>query len=131
MAPNYIRCMAVLVAVRDLLLRSRISEAAGRIGVPIRILPRGGTLSESARALGHGTALVDLGQPGILDELRLVRAAGGVRVVGFLGHMQTDLAAAALEAGADEVLSRGQLVGRLEDVLRTAALPSAGAPAAG
>lgn len=123
--------MAVLVAVRDLLLRSRIAEAAGRLGVPVQLARRGVPLSESARELGRGTALVDLAEPGILDELRRVKAAGGVRVIGFLGHLQTDLAAAALEAGADEVLSRGQLVGRLEGVLRTAASPGADAPAPG
>jgi DNA-binding response OmpR family regulator len=121
--------MAVLVAVRDLLLRSRIAEVAGRVGVPVQLARRGVPLSQSARELGVGTALVDLGEPGVLDELRLVKAAGGVRVIGFLGHLQTDLAAAALEAGADEVLSRGQLVGRLEGVLRGAAATALAAPA--
>lgn len=120
--------MAVLVAVRDLLLRSRIAEAAQRAGVPIRLAPRGVPLSQSARELGRGTALVDLSEPGVLDELRLVKASGGVRVVGFLGHLETALAAAARAAGADEVLSRGQLVARLEDVLRAGAA-SDGAPA--
>jgi hypothetical protein len=121
--------MAVLVAVRDLLLRSRISEVAGRIGVPVQLARRGVSLSQSAKELGGGTALVDLGEPGVLDELRLVKAAGGVRVIGFLGHLQTDLASAALAAGADEVLSRGQLVQRLEDVLRAGAQAGAGAAA--
>jgi DNA-binding response OmpR family regulator len=122
--------MAVLVAVRDLLLRSRISEVAQRIGVPVVLARRGFSLSESARTLGRGTALVDLSEPGILGELQQVKAQGGVRVIGFLGHLQTELAAAALEAGADEVLSRGQLVGRLEDVLRAGAAADAGAPSA-
>jgi hypothetical protein len=119
--------MAVLVAVRDLLLRSRICEAAQRLGVPVRVAPRGVPLSRAAGDLGGGTALVDLSEPGILDELRLVRAQGGIRVIGFLGHLQVDLAAAAVTAGADEVLSRGQLVARLEDVLRGADHPGTGA----
>jgi DNA-binding NarL/FixJ family response regulator len=113
--------MAVIVAVRDLLFRSRISAAAERLGVPLRIAPRGVPLSQAARDLGPGTALVDLGEPGVLDEIRQVKGAGGVRVVGFLGHLETDLALAARDAGADEVLSRGELVQRLDDVLRTAA----------
>jgi hypothetical protein len=121
--------MAVLVAVRDLLLRSRISEVAGRVGVPVLLARRGVPLSHVAQELGRGTALVDLAEPGILDEVRIVKQAGGVRVIGFLGHMQTELAAAAIEAGADEVLSRGQLVGRLEAVLRGAAVADGGVPA--
>ena len=118
----------ILVAVRDLLFRTRISAAAERLGVPARLAPRGVPLSQAAHDLGAGTVLVDLGEPGVLDELRRVKAAGHVRVVGFLGHLETALAAAALEAGADEVLSRGQLVQRLDDVLRSAADADATAP---
>jgi hypothetical protein len=40
-----------------------------------------------------------------------------VRVVGFLGHLQADLARAAADAGVDEVLTRGQLVQRLDELL--------------
>jgi DNA-binding NarL/FixJ family response regulator len=114
--------MPVLVAVRDLLFRSKITAAADRLGVPVRLAPRGVPLSEAAKELGGGAALVDLGEAGVLDELRRIKAAGGaIRVIGFLGHLETDLAAAAREAGADEVLSRGELAGRLDDVLRAAA----------
>ncbi len=109
--------MAFLVAVRDLLFRSKIDAAAQRLGVTVRLAPRGVPLSEAARELGSGTALVDLGEAGVLDEIRRVKGAGGVRVVGFLGHLQTDLAQAARDAGADEVLSRGELAGRLDDIL--------------
>lgn len=112
--------MPVLVAVRDLLFRSKITAAAERLGVPLRVAPRGVPLSQAAAALGGGTALVDLAEPGILDEIRRVKAAGGVRVIGFLGHLETGLAAAARGAGADEVLSRGQLAGSLDEVLRRA-----------
>jgi hypothetical protein len=112
--------MPVLVAVRDLLFRSKITAAADRLGIPLRLAPRGVPLAEAAKDLGGGTALVDLGEPGVLDEIRRMKAAGGVRVIGFLGHLETDLASAAREAGADEVLSRGELAGRLDDVLRHA-----------
>ena len=118
--------MPVLVAVRDLVFRSRIQAAAQRLGVDARLLPRGTPLSEGARALGGGTVLADLSEPGALDEIRAAKSAG-VRVVGFLGHLEVDLARAAAEAGADEVLSRGELSRRLDDVLRQAA----GAPATG
>jgi DNA-binding NarL/FixJ family response regulator len=111
--------MPILVAVRDLLFRSKITAAAERLGIAIRLAPRGVPLSEAARDLGGGTALVDLGEPGVLDELRRLKAAAPLRVIGFLGHLETDLAAAAREAGADEVLSRGQLAGSLDEVLRS------------
>ncbi|HEX9052220.1 MAG TPA: hypothetical protein VF841_16950 [Anaeromyxobacter sp.] len=116
--------MPVLVAVRDLLFRSRILAAAERLGVEVRPLPRGTPLSEGARALGGGTVLADLSEPGALDEIRAAKAAGGVRVVGFLGHLEADLARVASEAGADEVLSRGELSRRLDEILRAAGAAS-------
>jgi hypothetical protein len=112
--------MPVLVAVRDLLFRSRIHAAAERLGVAARLAPRGVPLSGAVRDVGGGVALVDLQEPGVLDEIRRVKAAGGVRVIGFLGHLEADLAAAAREAGADEVLSRAQLVQRLDELLLSA-----------
>jgi CheY-like chemotaxis protein len=107
----------ILVAVRDLVFRSKIHAAAERLGVPVRFAPRGTPLSEAARDLGEGTVLADLAEPGVLDEVRAAKRAGKVRVVGFLGHLEVDLARAASEAGVDEVLSRGQLVQRLDELL--------------
>jgi CheY-like chemotaxis protein len=113
--------MAILVAVRDLVFRSKIHAAAERLGVPVRLAPRGAPLSQAARELGEGTVLADLGEPGVLDEVRAAKAVARVRVVGFLGHLQADLARAAEEAGVDEVLTRGQFVQRLDDILRSGA----------
>jgi hypothetical protein len=112
--------MPLLVAVRDLVFRSKIHAAAERLGVPIRFAPRLTPLSEAARDLGEGTILADLSEPGVLDEVRAAKRAGGVRVLGFLGHLDVDLARAAQEAGVDEILSRGQFVRRLEEILRSA-----------
>jgi hypothetical protein len=118
--------MPILVAVRDLLFRSRIQAAADRLGIPLRLAPRDAPLADAARALGAGTVLADLGEPGMLDALRAAKAAAPVRIVGFLGHLQTDLARAATEAGVDEVLSRGELVQRLDALLASAQGASAG-----
>lgn len=112
--------MPILVAVRDLLFRSKIQAAAERLGVPVRFAPRGVALSEAAREPGEGTVIVDLGEPGILDEVRRVKRDPGVRVLGFLGHLEADLARAAGDAGVDEVLSRGQFVQRLDGILTDA-----------
>jgi hypothetical protein len=110
--------MPLLVAVRDLLFRSKIRAAAERLGVPVRFVPRLTPLSEAVRELGEGTLLADLSEPGVLDEVRAAKRAGGVRVLGFLGHLEVGLARAAEEAGVDEVLSRGELVRRLDEILR-------------
>jgi hypothetical protein len=109
--------MAILVAVRDLVFRSKIHAAAERLGVAVKFAPRGAPLSEAARALGEGTVLADLSEPGVLEDVAAAKRVGRVRVVGFLGHLQEDLARAATDAGVDEVLTRGQLVKRLDELL--------------
>jgi DNA-binding NarL/FixJ family response regulator len=110
--------MPVLVAVRDLVFRSKIHAAAERLGVPIQLAPRGAPLADAARALGPGTVIVDLAEPGILDQIRAAKATPGLRVIGFLGHLETDLARDAAQAGVDQVLSRGQFVQRLDGLLQ-------------
>jgi hypothetical protein len=109
--------MPILVAVRDLVFRSKIHAAAERLGVAVKFAPRGTPLSEAARALGEGTVLADLSEPGVLEDVPAAKRAARVRVVGFLGHLQADLARAAADAGVDEVLTRGQLVQRLDELL--------------
>jgi hypothetical protein len=121
----------ILLAVRDLLFRSKLQAAAERLGVPFRFAPREGGLAQATRDAGAGVLLVDLTQPGVLEEVRAAKAAGAARVVGFLGHLQTDLMRDAAAAGVDEVLTRGQLVSRMDDLLRGAAPPDARPPPAG
>ncbi len=109
--------MALIVAVRDLAFRSKILAAAERLGVPVALAPRGTPLSQAARDLGPGTLIADLTEPGVIDQVAAARAAGATRVIGFLGHVQQELMASALQAGVDEVLTRGQFVQRLDELL--------------
>ena len=110
--------MPVILAVRDLVFRSKILAAAERLGADVRIAPRGTPLDEAARAHGPGTLVVDLSEAGVVEQVAGAKGAGATRVVGFLGHLQTDLMEASRRAGVDEVLSRGQFVQRLDDILR-------------
>jgi len=108
----------IVIAVRDLVFRSKIHAAAERLGVAVRFAPRGTPLEEAAREPGAGTLLADLNEPGVLEGVRAAKRGGPLRVVGFLGHLQEDLMREASSAGVDEVLTRGELVRRLDDILR-------------
>ncbi len=110
--------MPVIVAVRDLVFRSKIFAAAERLGAEVRLAPRGTPLPEAVRTLGPGTVLADLSEPGVVGEVPAAREAGATRVIGFLGHLQTELMAQASAAGVVEVLTRGQLVQRLDGILQ-------------
>jgi hypothetical protein len=109
--------MAVIIAVRDLAFRSKILAASERLGVAVRIAPRGTPLDQAARELGPGTLIVDLGEPGTVEQVAAAKGAGATGVVGYLGHLETDLAERSRRAGVDEVLTRGQFVQRLDELL--------------
>jgi DNA-binding NarL/FixJ family response regulator len=112
----------ILVSVRDLLFRSKIDAAAQRLGLEIAHAPRDGALAAAVEARRPSLLLADLSQPGALDALRSVRALPAPpRIVGFLGHLSTDLMDEARALGVDEVLTRGQLAGNLDRVLSSGA----------
>jgi hypothetical protein len=111
----------ILVAVRDLLFGSKIDAAAKRLGVEVAFAPRDGSLAAAVAERRPALLLAALDQPGALDALREVRALPAPpRIVGFLGHLSTDLMDEARALGVDEVLTRGQLAGSLDRVLGSA-----------
>jgi hypothetical protein len=108
----------ILVAVRDLFFGSKIDAAAKRLGVEIAWAPRNVPLSMVALERKPPVILADLGEAGMMGELRAIRARmPTTRVVGFLGHLRVDLMDEARSIGIEEVLTRGQLSASLDDVL--------------
>jgi hypothetical protein len=107
----------IVVAVRDLVFRSKIHAAAERLGVAVRFAPRGAPLADAVRDTPGATVLADLGEPGLVEQVPDAKRAASVTVVGFLGHLQEDLIVQARAAGVDEVLTRGQFVARLDTLL--------------
>jgi len=112
----------VLAAVEDLLFRSKISETAERVGVEATFPRNPEKLLDALRASPPDLLVVDLNSARFkpLELLRAVKSNGalrGVRTVGFLSHVQGDLALAAREAGCDRVMARSAFVENLPRVL--------------
>ena len=112
----------VLAAVEDLLFRSKISETAERVGVEAAFPRNPEKLLDALRASPPDLLVVDLNSARFkpLELLRAVKSDGalrGVRTVGFLSHVQADLALAAREAGCDRVMARSAFVENLPRVL--------------
>ena len=112
----------VLGAVEDLLFRSKISETSERLGVEAAFPRNPEKLLDALRASPPDLLVVDLNSARFkpLELLRAVKsdaALRGVRTVGFLSHVQADLALAAREAGCDRVMARSAFVENLPRVL--------------
>ena len=108
----------VVALVDDLFFQMKLAETAKQLGIDVRVAAHGDALMgllESAPKL----VIVDLnasGQP--LQAIERVRQASkDIRVVGFLSHVQTQLAAQAQAAGCNEVLPRSSFTQNLAAIL--------------
>jgi len=101
----------VLAAVEDLLFRSKISETASNLGIEA-VFPRNPKrLLEALRESPPDLLVLDLNSARfepltLLKDVRSDEATRDVPTVGFLSHVQKDLAVAAREAGCDRVVAR-------------------------
>ncbi len=114
--------MARVVALMDdLFFQMKIAETAKHLGLELKVAANGDALMallESAPKL----VIVDLNarsQP--IQAIERLRAEkNGTRVVAFLSHVQTELAAQARAAGCDEVMPRSAFTQNLAAILSTA-----------
>jgi CheY-like chemotaxis protein len=111
----------VIALMDDLFFQMKLAETAKQLGVEVKVATNGEALMalmESAPKL----VIVDLNarsQPLLtIEKLRQVRK--DIRVVGFLSHVQTELAAQAQAAGCDEVLPRSSFTQNLAEILSVA-----------
>jgi len=112
----------VVVAVEDLLFKSKISETAGTLGVEA-VFPRSPKkLIDEAQASPPDLLILDLNSMRfeplkLLKEIKSDETLRVVPVVGFLSHVQKDLAIAARESGCDRVMARSAFTKDLPEIL--------------
>jgi CheY-like chemotaxis protein len=113
----------ILALVDDLLFRSKIREVAKQVGADVLFARTPAEAVEAARAR-PALAVVDL-HADKLDPLGTLAALQeeGVKSIGFFAHVQTDLARAALEAGATQVMPRSAFALRLPEILSAPGQP--------
>jgi DNA-binding NarL/FixJ family response regulator len=107
-----------------MIFATRIRAAADDAGLGCRIIATGAQLEQSLSDEPPALVLVDLTADGVdaTAALQSIRAAfPSARVVGFLPHVERELAEQAGAAGADEVVPRSVFVQRLPEWLRAAA----------
>jgi CheY-like chemotaxis protein len=112
----------VVAAVEDLLFRSKISETANTLGVEA-LFPRSPKkLVEKIHESPPDLLVLDLNSSRfeplqLLKQLKSDEASRGVPVVGFLSHVNKDLAVAARESGCDRVVARSAFTKDLPEIL--------------
>ena len=112
----------VLAAVEDLLFKSKISETAYQLGVEASFPRSPERLLDTLRESPPDLLVLDLNSARFepLELLRTVKSdrdLGRVPVVGFLSHVQKDLAVAAKESGCDRVMARSAFTRDLPQIL--------------
>jgi len=112
----------VLAAVEDLLFRSKISETASTLGVEAAFSRSPKKLLEALRESPPDLLVLDLNSArfeplALLRTIKSEEATRDVSTVGFLSHVQKDLAVAAREAGCDRVVARSAFTKDLPRIL--------------
>ena len=113
---------SVLAAVEDLLFRSKISETASQLGIETSFPRNPRKLLAAVRESPPDLLILDLNSArfdplSLLGDLKFDEATRNVTTVGFLSHVQKDLAVAAREAGCDRILARNAFTKNLPEIL--------------
>ena len=111
----------VVALMDDLFFQMKLAETAKQLGVEVKVATSGEALM-GLLASEPKLVIVDLNarsQPiAAIEKLRQTQK--DVRVVGFLSHVQRELAAQAQAAGCDEVLPRSSFTENLAAILSVA-----------
>lgn len=112
----------VLAAVEDLLFSSKIRASAKQVGADVVFARTSAEILQRARNDKPALVIVDLNGRGTdpistLSQLKSDPVTAGIRVIGFVSHVQSDVIHAARQAGADDVLARSAFVAQLPDIL--------------
>lgn len=112
----------VLGAVEDLLFKSKIFETSSQLGIEAAFPRSPKKLLDAVHESQPDLLVLDLNSArfeplGLLREVKSDEATRDIPTVGFLSHVQKDLAVAAREAGCDRVIARSAFTRDLPRIL--------------
>lgn len=114
--------MTVFALVDDLIFLSRIVFTARMLGLQLETVEPANTI-DRLLALPNAAVLIDLNHRSgaALETIQAIKSypqTAATRVIGYLSHVQGDLAAAARAAGCDVVMTRSAFSQQLPKLLR-------------
>lgn len=112
----------VLAAVEDLLFKSKILETAKELNVEAKFPRKPRKLLDALQESPPDLLILDLnsahfGPLELLQEIKSDESLRKVPTVGFLSHVQKDLAVAAKEAGCDRIMARSAFTKDLPKII--------------
>jgi CheY-like chemotaxis protein len=112
----------ILGAVEDLLFKSKISETASQLGIEAAFPGSPKKLLQALRDSPPDLLILDLNSARfepltLLREVKSDETLREISTIGFLSHVQKDLAVAAREAGCDRVVARSAFTRDLPKIL--------------
>jgi len=119
----------VLALVDDLFFQAKLTETARKLGVKLRTVSTGTALVDALHPAPDGVStdlprlvVVDLNaRQGAVEAIeQLHRSGNPIPVIGFLSHVQTELARRAAAAGCKQVMPRSSFTANLSEILRQA-----------
>jgi len=112
----------VLAFVDDIFFQARLLETAKHVGIELRTCATPEALKSEVSKAKPNLVVVDLNaRASPLDAVRCVQASGGeIPLIGFLSHVQLDLAERARAAGCREVMPRSKFTQNLATILARA-----------
>jgi CheY-like chemotaxis protein len=114
----------ILCVLDDLLFSVKISTAAKSLGADVYFERTPGMAAARVREKQPSLVIFDLNSArlnplGVVAELKADPSTRGIRTLGFVSHVHTDIIEAARQAGIDEVLARSAFTQRLGEILLT------------
>jgi hypothetical protein len=111
---------SVIACVEDLFFRSKIEATARHLNVPLRFVGAA-DLAEGCDDGRTAAVLLELSGNGdtlaAVRELRKTRVAAELPVIGFLSHVDKELARNAEAAGVSRIMARSEFSETLPDLL--------------
>lgn len=109
----------VAVFIRDLIFETKIKSTGHSLGVGTVVVRSVTELETLLQQSAVRLLIVDLNTAGptALDAIRAAKDSAGVRVIAFVSHVDTELAALASQTGADEVMPRSRFSSQLPELL--------------
>ena len=111
---------AVVALVDDLFFQAKLLETAKQLGVDLRTYTTPDALAAEIARESPKLIVVDLNaRADAIEAIKRVRAAdGSIPLIGFLSHVQVELAERARAAGCSNVMPRSKFTRKLATILQ-------------